>query len=100
MSYLKINKKGFTLIEIIFIITMMLILTTVFVSSVVGAIKRGNEKKFNDVKLIVQSALDDFKSQNGICPTIVTNNMVSEQILDDYTITINAADCTATVVAK
>lgn len=85
------NQKAFTLIEIMVVIAMILLMTGLFVGTVVGAIKKGNIQKATDVKTIVESAVEDYKSQFGSCPTLsqLTNSdMISEQIVTDYTITI------------
>lgn len=93
------NQKGFTLIEIMIVIAMILLLTSLFVGTIVGAIKKGNTQKLTDVTSLVQSAVNDYQTQYGTCPTtesqLTDARFISEQIAADYTITIT--NCVASV---
>ena len=87
---MKKNKQGFTLIEIIFAITMILIMTAVLIGGIIGVIRRGEERKINDIKVAIVSGAKQYFVENGQCPSglnqLIKNNNISKKLIEDYEI--------------
>lgn len=72
-------KKGFTLIELLVTTTVILLLTSIAIVSYASASKRSRDnKRISDLET-VRSALEIYRSENGLYPVVSSfSNMVTE----------------------
>jgi len=65
------NKKGFTLIELLVSISIIAILTALLTANFIGARQRGRDGQRKANMYQIQSALELYRSDNGIYPLTV-----------------------------
>lgn len=62
----RMNRKGFTLVELLAVVVILLLISTIAISSISAAIERQNEKKDDATEEIIKSYaklyFDDFKN--------------------------------------
>ena len=107
---MKYYNKGFTMIEIVVVISMILLASSILIGSVVGVMKRNDLEKQKNIKDSVAAASMVFISeQNGelnapgcvvganapCCPANVTvliqNKLISKRLVEGYTVKIPQA---------
>ena len=82
----KLNKKGFTLIELIVVIAILAILAAILIPSLTNYLNQAREAKNQSNARSYYTALALFEQTGGSAPTMPTDNDA-------------VADCTGTVAA-
>src|ERR1035437_6668602 len=66
-------KKGFTLIELLIVISIIGVLTTLLMANFVGVRQRARDAQRKSDLRQIQSALELFRSDQGLYPTTLPN---------------------------
>ena len=82
----KINKKGFTLVELLAVVVLLLAISVIAISSISAAMERTNKKQEDATKkLIVSYAemyFDENKNKLGANPCVDVETLVERYSLD------------------
>lgn len=86
----KINRKGFTLVELLAVVVILLAISVIAVSSISAAMERTKEKeRLNKEKIIITHAKDYFdthKNTVGNNPCVNVLDLIKEYNLDEDTL--------------
>jgi len=86
----KMNKKGFTLVELLAVVVILLAISVIAVSSISAAMERTKEKeRLNKEKIIITHAKDYFdthKNTVGNNPCVNVSELIIEYNLDSDTL--------------
>ena len=78
---MKIDNKGFTLVELLAVITILLALSIVVVTNVSASLKRSEEQeKEAQEKIAINAAKIYFSMESGTCVTL--NTLVEKGLVD------------------
>lgn len=92
------NKQAFTMIEIVVVISMILVASSVLIGSVMGVIKRNDQQKEVSIKESYASASIMYFDEYGVCPpdvdTLIAKKLISAELVKGYTIVVDPiTDC-------
>lgn len=86
----RMNSKGFTLVELLAVVVILLLISTIAISSISAAIERQNVKKDEAAKEILISYaklyFDDHKNSIGDNPCVNVLELIDEYNLDEKTL--------------
>ena len=68
-----VNKKGFTLIELVIVISIIVILTSIVVPNFISTTEHSKLKTDIQTAVIVHNAIELYRMQNGDLPSEVNN---------------------------
>lgn len=83
----KLNKKGFTLVELLAVVVILLAISVIAVSSISAAIERNKEKeneaKINVILSYARLYYDDHKNSLGSAGTISIQDLIEEEYMTE-----------------
>lgn len=95
----KLNRKGFTLVELLVVLVILVVIMTIAIPSVTSSIERSKEKQKNSkIELIISSAelyVDKYKNsysgnivkiQDIICDGLLTKEEAKDPFNEKYTL--------------
>ena len=86
----KMNKKGFTLVELLAVVVILLAISVIAVSSISAAMERQNQKKDEATKKIIISYAKDYfdthKNTVDNNPCVNVSKLITEYNLDSVTL--------------
>ena len=84
---MKLNKKGFTLVELLAVVVILLAISVIAVSSISAAIERNkvkqNESKIEIIISYAKLYYDEHKNSLGVSGSITLQKLVDEEYMTD-----------------
>ena len=79
------NNKGFTLVELIATVTIMLLITIIAIPTSMNFINRGKTTQYNQIKSEIEQAADKYYRQHKdtVSSSIALNALLNENLIDE-----------------
>lgn len=85
------KSKGFTIVELLMVITILAILASIITMGVNGMFRSARQKNASAMKQVLQSALATYYAQNGKWPNGINKDKILDSDEDSYELTDDEA---------
>ena len=80
------NKKGFTLVELVVTIAILVTVTLVAVPSIANMTNRNKQKQKDRIEQLILDAKDTYFSFNESESTVTVSKLINEKLIDENSI--------------
>ena len=94
----KLNNKGFTLVELLAVVVILIIIVSIAIPTISSSIQRTNDSQIQNKKQLILSATEQYLSDhrkartkfyNNDCYIDISDNLISDSYLTEEEITHN-----------